>query len=63
MKKLALVFTFTMLWGLRVVHAADFFCGSGNVTCLIAAINTSNLRCRSAYDLFRARNLHAHGGG
>ena len=31
-----------ILGALESVHAADFFCPSGNVTCLIAAINNAN---------------------
>jgi hypothetical protein len=31
-----------MLGALECIHAAEFFCSSGNVTCLIAAINESN---------------------
>ena len=27
---------------IQVVYAAQFFCSSGNVTCLIAAINSAN---------------------
>jgi hypothetical protein len=42
MKKFALSFTLLGLWAFNVVHAAEFFCSSGNVTCLIAAINTAN---------------------
>ena len=31
-----------ILGTLEPVHAADFFCSSGNVTCLIASINSAN---------------------
>ena len=31
-----------ILWTFEAVHAGDFFCPSGNVTCLIASINTAN---------------------
>jgi hypothetical protein len=31
------------LWLIKPVHAAEFFCDAGNVTCLIDAINTANL--------------------
>src|SRR6059058_3969393 len=35
-----------MLVTLQSLHAAEFFCPSGNVTCLIAAINEANLSAR-----------------
>src|SRR5687768_2756176 len=31
-----------ILWELKAADAAEFFCPSGNVTCLIAAINEAN---------------------
>jgi hypothetical protein len=34
--------TFTLLGSVEFLHAAEFFCDSGNVTCLIAAINSAN---------------------
>ena len=33
-----------ILGALESVEAAEFFCSSGNVTCLIAAINEANTR-------------------
>jgi hypothetical protein len=42
MKKFALILTMVALWAIKAVHAAEFFCPSGNVTCLIAAINEAN---------------------
>jgi hypothetical protein len=42
MKKFALTVTLLGLWTIKVVHAAEFFCPSGDVTCLIAAINEAN---------------------
>jgi hypothetical protein len=42
MKKLALTVALLALWAIQVVHAAEFFCPSGDVTCLIAAINEAN---------------------
>ena len=42
MKKLALTVTLLALWAIEPVHAAEFFCPSGDVTCLIAAINNAN---------------------
>ena len=40
---LQLVASIVLILGtLEPVHAADFFCPSGNVTCLIAAINDAN---------------------
>jgi hypothetical protein len=37
-----LVLILVIPWTLKPVHAAGFFCSSGDVTCLIAAINTAN---------------------
>jgi hypothetical protein len=31
-----------ILWELKAADAAEFFCPSGNVTCLIAALNEAN---------------------
>jgi hypothetical protein len=42
MKKFALTITLLALWTIRVVHAAEFFCPAGDVSCLIAAINEAN---------------------
>jgi len=42
MKKLALTVSLLALWAIEPVHAAEFFCPSGDVTCLIAAINNAN---------------------
>jgi hypothetical protein len=42
MKKLALTVALLGLWAIKAVHAADFSCQSGDVTCLIAAINEAN---------------------
>jgi hypothetical protein len=35
-------FSLVILWELKAADAAEFFCASGNVTCLIAAINEAN---------------------
>ena len=37
-----LAFILVILGALEPIHAADFFCPSGNVSCLIAAINDAN---------------------
>jgi hypothetical protein len=42
MKKFALTVTLLGLWAIKAVHAAEFFCSSGDVTCLIRAINKAN---------------------
>jgi hypothetical protein len=42
MKKFALTVTLLALWAIKVAHAAEFFCSSGDVSCLIAAINAAN---------------------
>jgi hypothetical protein len=42
MKKFALTVTLLGLWASGPVHAGEFFCSSGDVTCLIAAINDAN---------------------
>jgi len=42
MKKLALTVTLLGLGAIKAVYAAEFFCRSGDVTCLIAAINQAN---------------------
>jgi hypothetical protein len=42
MKKFALTVTLLGLWAIKPVHAAEFFCSSGDVTCLIAKINRAN---------------------
>ena len=42
MKKFSLTVTLFALWGIGLAHAAEFFCASGDVTCLIAAINKAN---------------------
>jgi hypothetical protein len=42
MKKLALVVTLTV-GAFKAVHAAEFFCPPGDVTCMIAAINKANV--------------------
>jgi len=42
MKKFALAVAVLALWAIEPVHAAEFFCPSGDVTCLIAAINNAN---------------------
>src|SRR5689334_8273779 len=42
MKHLGLSLPLLGLWVIRSASAAEFFCPSGNVTCLIAAINESN---------------------
>jgi hypothetical protein len=42
MKKFALTVLLLALWAITPVHAADFSCQSGDVTCLIAAINEAN---------------------
>ena len=42
MKKLASAIALLGLWAIGPVYAAEFFCSSGDVTCLIAAINTAN---------------------
>ena len=39
---LQLVVSVVLIGTLESVDAADFFCASGNVTCLIAAINDAN---------------------
>ena len=40
---LQIMASFGLIFGsVERVHAADFFCASGNVTCLIAAINSAN---------------------
>jgi hypothetical protein len=36
------VLTLIILWPFKSMYAAEFFCPSGNVTCLIAAINEAN---------------------
>jgi hypothetical protein len=41
MRKLTM-FTLLALWAIGPVHAAEFFCPSGDVSCLIAAINKAN---------------------
>jgi hypothetical protein len=41
MRKLTM-FTLLALWAIGLVHAAEFFCPSGDVSCLIAAINKAN---------------------
>jgi hypothetical protein len=38
----AAIFTLAFLWPLESVHPAEFFCSSGDVTCLIASINDAN---------------------
>jgi hypothetical protein len=43
MKKFALTVTLLGLWATGAVHAGEFFCDAGNVTCLIDAINKANL--------------------
>jgi len=42
MKKFASTVILLGLWTIGAVHAAEFFCPSGDVTCLIAAINEAN---------------------
>ena len=42
MKKFALTVTLLGLWAIKPVHAAEFFCSSGDVSCLIDAINSAN---------------------
>jgi hypothetical protein len=43
MKKLTiLILTIITVWAVKALHAGEFFCTSGNVTCLIAAINEAN---------------------
>jgi hypothetical protein len=37
-----MIFMLAILWPVKSVHPAEFFCPSGNVTCLIAAINDAN---------------------
>ena len=38
-----------ILGTLESVHAADFFCPSGNVTCLIATINRRQWNARKSH--------------
>src|SRR5687768_2204181 len=42
MKKFALTVTLLGLCMIKAAHAAEFFCSSGDVTCLIDAINSAN---------------------
>src|SRR5262245_16063308 len=43
MFNLQMVVSIILIQGaLESIHAAEFFCSSGNVTCLIAAINAAN---------------------
>src|SRR5262245_51732728 len=57
MKKFALTVTLLGLWAIKAVHAADFFCSSGNVTCLIAAINQAN-RSSGPHTIFLESGLY-----
>jgi hypothetical protein len=41
-KKFVLTVALLGLWASKAVYAADFFCSSGDVTCLIGAINSAN---------------------
>jgi hypothetical protein len=41
-KKFALTVALLGLWAIEAVHAAEFFCSSGDVSCLIAKINRAN---------------------
>ncbi len=63
MKKLAVVainmWLSYFLWVPEPTHAADFFCPSGNVTCLIAAINDGESKFPAKYHQPSSRDLHA----